>query len=84
MTSLATSTLRKNLADVLNRVKYKGERIVLTRRRKDVAAIVSMEDLAFLQRLEDFMDIEDARAALAEAEEKGTVSLSSLMDELGF
>jgi hypothetical protein len=31
----------------------------------------------------DRMDIEDARAALKEAKEKGTISLRDLMRELG-
>ena len=42
--------IRDNLADVLNRVAYGGERLVLERRGKGVAALVSMDDLALLQR----------------------------------
>src|SRR5256885_576933 len=45
--------VRSNLADTLNRVAYQGERVILERRGKEVAAIVSMEDLAALERLED-------------------------------
>lgn len=33
---------------------------------KDVAAIVSVEDLELLEELEDRLDVEDARAALRE------------------
>lgn len=66
MTRLGASTLRKQLADTLNRVAYKGERIVLERRGKDVAALVSLEDLALLEELEDRIDLEAARAALKE------------------
>ena len=35
--------LHKNLADVLNRVAYGGERVILQRRGKGVAALVSIE-----------------------------------------
>jgi prevent-host-death family protein len=71
MTRLRASVLRENLADALNRVAYKGERIVLERRGKEVAALVSLDDLALLNALEDRIDLEAARAALAEMKTKG-------------
>ena len=42
---------RKAFADLLNRVMYGGERIVLTRRDRPVAAIVSVEDYELLEQL---------------------------------
>jgi prevent-host-death family protein len=42
---------RKKLADLVNQVVYRGERIVLTRHGKVVAAIVSAEDFELLNRL---------------------------------
>jgi hypothetical protein len=46
-----------------------------------------MDDLRLLERLAqqemDRLDIEDARAALKEAEENGTISLRDLMRDLG-
>ena len=39
---------RKDLAELVNQVAYRGERIVLTRHGKAVAAIVSAEDLELL------------------------------------
>jgi prevent-host-death family protein len=60
-----TSTLRDNLSDTINRVAYGGERIKLRRRGKDVAAIVSIEDLAILEVLEDRADVKEARKRLA-------------------
>jgi prevent-host-death family protein len=42
---------RKKLADLVNQVVYRGERIVLTRHGKVVAAIVSAEDFELLSRL---------------------------------
>jgi prevent-host-death family protein len=58
--------IRNNLADALNRVAYAGERIVLERRGKGVAALVSMDDLALLERVEDNQDVKAARKALKE------------------
>ncbi len=83
MDRLNASEARSDFADVLNRVAYRGERIVLHRRGKDVAAIVSVEDLKLLEQLEDERDLKMARAALKEAEKKGTKKLASLMKELG-
>lgn len=62
--------------------------ITMTRLRgKDLAAVISMDDLRLLERLAreemDRMDLEDARAALKEAKEKGTIPLRDLVRELG-
>jgi len=47
-------------------VAYAGERIILHRRGKNVAAIVTMADLQLLQDLEDRMDNAAADTALLE------------------
>ena len=41
------------MSEVINRVAYRGERAVLMRHGKGVAALVSLEDLALLDRIED-------------------------------
>lgn len=71
--------IRNNLADALNRVAYAGERIILERRSKGVAALVSMEDLALLERLEEAQDIKAARKAL---KEKGGIPLKDIKKRL--
>ena len=53
MIEIGVADIRANLADVINRVAYGGERIVLQRRGKQVLAVVSMEDLELLNALED-------------------------------
>lgn len=60
-----------------------GERVVLRQGKKAVAAVVSLEDLRRLQKLEDEEDISDARAALKEAEKKGTIPWETVKTELG-
>jgi prevent-host-death family protein len=42
---------RKDLAELVNRVAYGGERIPLSRHGKVVAAIVSADDLDLLERI---------------------------------
>jgi prevent-host-death family protein len=58
-----TSVARDGLSDTLNRVSYGKERIVIRRHGKEIAALVPMEDLAFLEELEDRLDLEEARAS---------------------
>ncbi len=80
MTRLSTAKARQQFSEIVNRVTYRGERIVLERRGKDVIALVPMEDLQLLEELEDRMDLEDARRAL---KEPGSVSLEVLKRRLG-
>jgi prevent-host-death family protein len=74
MTRLAASRAREDFSDTLNRVAYGGERIVLRRRGRDLAAIVPMEDLALIEKIEDETDVRDAkgtRSDEAHGEEAG-------------
>lgn len=72
---MKVADIRNQLADAINRVAYAGERIVLERRGKKVAALVSVEDLELLEELEDQADIRAARKAL---KEKGGITLEEL------
>ena len=83
MDSMNTTEARENLAEVLNRVAYAKDRVRITRRGKDVAAVVPIEDLELIERLEDEIDIREAEEALKEAREKGTIPLEVLRRELG-
>ena len=70
MARLPASKVRANLADTLNRVAYRGERIVLYRHGKDLAAVVPISDYELLEKLEDKLDVEAAMKALAESEKR--------------
>ena len=50
--TISTSKAREFLADLITEVAYKGERVILTRHGKPVAAIISAEDLERLESLE--------------------------------
>lgn len=65
-TTISTAEARKNFADVVNKVAYGKDPIVLTRRGQEVAALVSIDEFELLQQIEDRIDIEDAKKALAE------------------
>ena len=68
MTTLSIAEARNGLAEAINRVSYGGERVIFARRGKPVAALVSPDDLALLQRIDDDEDIRAARKALREYE----------------
>lgn len=80
MTRLNVSEVRDGFAEAINRVAYRGERIVVHRRDRALAALVPVEDLRLLEQIEDRIDIDEARRALAEP---GTVSWEDLKAELG-
>ena len=65
-TKISTADARKNFADIVNKVAYGKESIVLTRRGQEIAALVSIEELELLQQIEDYIDVEDAKKALQE------------------
>ncbi len=68
MTELSIVDMREQFSETVNAVKYKGERVVLTRHNKPVAALVPMDDLKLLEALEDRRDLTEAAAILADGE----------------
>jgi prevent-host-death family protein len=80
MMEVGVHEIRANLAEVINRVAYGGERVILERRSKPVLALVSMEDLELLNALEDRADV---KAALKARKEKGIVPLEKIKARLG-
>jgi prevent-host-death family protein len=83
--NIGIAEIRNNMADALNRVAYQGERVILERRGKGVAAIVSLEDLALLEAIEDRADLKAARQALSEMKRKSQQPLrwEKVKKELG-
>jgi prevent-host-death family protein len=83
MPEVPASQARDNLAELISRAAYGKERIILTRRGKQLAAVVPMEDVRRLEQLQDEQDLREARKALIEVQQKGTTSLADLKAELG-
>jgi prevent-host-death family protein len=80
MTRVSTTRAREALSDVINRVVYQGERIVLERHGKDVVALVPVADLELLEELEDRIDLEEARKRLRE---RGRIPWDKIKERLG-
>jgi prevent-host-death family protein len=81
--TISTVKAREQLSTVINRAAFGKERVVLTRRGKEVAAVVPIEDMKLLEELEDRIDLEEARAALAETKSKGTIPWEKIKADLG-
>ena len=79
---MTTAEARKNLADVLNRVAYTRERVVVTRHGREIAAIVSMEDLSLIERLKTLLDQKEVADALDELDAGESVSWRALREEM--
>jgi prevent-host-death family protein len=70
MSSIAISSARKDLAEIVDRVKYLHERVTLSKNGKKIAALVPIEDLETLESLQDRQDIIDAERRLASPRQK--------------
>lgn len=81
---LSVSEARDKLAEVIGQVQYGGERVTISRRGKPVAVVVSVADAAWLEAMEDKIDLELVREAKAEMERLGgkTYTLAEVMAEL--
>lgn len=79
---MSAATVRGRFAEVLNRVAYGKDRVLLTRRASPIAAIVPVEDLRLLEEMEDRADLEALRRARAEVRRKGTIPWEKLKKEL--
>ncbi len=69
--SVSATAARQSFAESLNRAAYGGERVVIRRHGKEIAAVIPIEDLRLI---EDVEDKEDARRARLARKEKGTVA----------
>lgn len=80
-TRISASEARERLSDLLNEVSVRGDRVVLERHGKRVAAMISAKDLDLLQALEDRYDLEEIRRVLAT--DKKRIPLAEIKKEFG-
>jgi prevent-host-death family protein len=83
MGQVNTVDARAQFSEIINRAAFAKERVTLTRRGKEIVAVVPIEDVKLLEALEDKIDLEEAREALSEAKRKGTKSWDRIKKDLG-
>ena len=81
--AITTVAARQNFSELINRVAYGKDRVLLTRRSRPLVAVVPIEDIALLEAMEDRDDLKAARAALREVKRKGTIPWTRMKKELG-
>jgi prevent-host-death family protein len=81
---VTTKELRANLAEVLNRVAFGGEQIVVRRHGKPFVAIVATYDLQACQALEEYNDAVEIQKAIdsGELDEPG-ITLDEFVEKYG-
>ena len=80
---ISLAELRAKLGDLVSRVSYKHDRVVITKHGKPVAALISASDMEKFQELEDWNDIQALRDGLKDAKKNGTVPLDTVLREFG-
>lgn len=71
---VTSGDLRGHLSDVLNRTAYAGERVVVTRHGKRIAAVIPADDLELLEALENARDAAALEEAIAEDDGERTIA----------
>jgi len=79
MIRVSVSEVKASFSEFVNRAAFGQERVVILSRGKPKAALISADDLALLEELED---AQAAREALAEHERGETIGLTELKAEL--
>ena len=65
MVEVNMTIARQRFSDLANQVIYGGERVQIKRSGKTVLALIAIEDLEVLEAIEDYIDLEAAKAAIA-------------------
>ncbi len=82
-TIITTAEAQDQFSELINQVVHNKDQVILTRRGKEIAAIIPLEDLALLQDLQNKHDLQEALDALKEARTKGGISLEKVKEEVG-
>ncbi len=75
---ISTSAARNQFGDLINRVAYGREHVVLTRRGKELVAIIPAEELRWIEEFENRRDLELIDQILAESNGEPNMTLEEL------
>jgi prevent-host-death family protein len=82
--TVSTDDLRKNLSEWLNRAGFGYLPVVILRRERKVAALISIDDLAFLERMRERRDTARAQELPKDPEKIVDAVAERLKQELFF
>jgi prevent-host-death family protein len=79
---MSAAEARGRFAEVINRVAFGKDRVLLTRRNRPLAAVVPLEDVELLEELEERADLQASRRAREEVRRRGTIPWKQLKKQL--
>lgn len=82
MRHITTLEARNQFSELLNETAYGKERVILTRRGRELAVLVPLEDLKLIEEAEDLYDLKLAMEAMEESDPEKRIPLHSLAEEL--
>lgn len=82
ISTVNTIEAKEEFSELLSRVAHQKERIILTRRGKEIAVLIPMEDWHKLKTWQEKQELEEALASLKEAREQGVISFQELKNLL--
>jgi prevent-host-death family protein len=80
--AISVTDARDDFAELVNRVAYGKDRVIISRRGRELAAIVPVSDVALLELLDDELDLMAARAALADPANSEALDWKDVRGEL--
>ncbi|MBA3721361.1 MAG: type II toxin-antitoxin system Phd/YefM family antitoxin [Parachlamydiaceae bacterium] len=78
-----SSQAREHFPELVSEAAFAKKRFIITRRGKNLAAVIPIEDLEMIEALEDKIDLEDARKALIDVKKNGSIPWKKLKAKLG-
>jgi len=66
LNKISSAEAGRNFSGIIERVISEKEAVILTKEGREVAAVISIEDMRLLREIEDRIDIEDAWRARSE------------------
>lgn len=80
--AISVTDARDDFADLVNRVAYGNDRVIVSRRGRELAAIVPVADVALLELLDDELDLMAARNALTDPANAEALDWEAVQGEL--
>jgi prevent-host-death family protein len=80
--AISVTDARDDFAELVNRVAYGKDRVIVARRGRELAAIVPVSDVVLLELLDDELDLMAARTALADPANTEPLDWEAVQGEL--
>jgi prevent-host-death family protein len=82
MVTINIAQAREELPELLNRVVYGNERVVVTRYGKPLAAFISVKKLQVLEMLEEVLDFDTVADRLLDDDPRQQITIDELRERL--